>query len=533
MKKMVRRQFLSGMVNGVAVSLGLPIFNGLVNNSGTAFADGTPFPKRFGVFFWGLGYGWDASHYVPKGRPGAGDSWNIPQGHGLYGLNAHKDYLTVFGNYSYANPPGVAHKPHTHIALSASHFPVYFRYKEGERVAYWGDGAPLGSIDAVVEKLMGASGQLGKYPYINMSLGLGGEKMHKISWNPAGNMYSLGSSTPRNFYNSPENFFNNILKFNKGTPTGNTNGGAIVDNVTRFGLSVLDGVLPDLKSYRSGLDASDKAILDVHVSEVELMEKNLRQLIKDDGGGLGGGPVCPANSPAFGAFPIAEKVAERHKLMSQMMTYALRCDLTRIFSYEFLPYQADGVVVNDSSLKDYALNLTRTDVTKLADGVVGLHGYSHGSYGDATAPLQRYFSFCMANFGVMAQQFKDVTIGSTSMLDHMLVLGTSEFGHANGHTLNGVPYIFLGKAGGGLKGNYYSDTGKDQSIDALGGWNVYKPRMNNEGSRVLLTAVRAMGLKLDKIGLPSVANQGNASGENPRTHNYETNREISEVLTGK
>ena len=50
-----RRAMLRGMLGGAAVTIGLPALEIFLNEHGTAYADCTSFPKRFGVFYWGNG----------------------------------------------------------------------------------------------------------------------------------------------------------------------------------------------------------------------------------------------------------------------------------------------------------------------------------------------------------------------------------------------------------------------------------------------------------------------------------------------
>ncbi|HJK92090.1 MAG TPA: DUF1552 domain-containing protein, partial [Polyangiaceae bacterium LLY-WYZ-15_(1-7)] len=54
-KKMHRRTVLRGVLGGATVGVALPALEIFLNDSGTAYADGTAFPKRFAVFFWGNG----------------------------------------------------------------------------------------------------------------------------------------------------------------------------------------------------------------------------------------------------------------------------------------------------------------------------------------------------------------------------------------------------------------------------------------------------------------------------------------------
>ena len=50
-----RRTLLRGMLGGAAVAVGLPSLEAFLNANGTAYANGSPFPTRFGMFFWGNG----------------------------------------------------------------------------------------------------------------------------------------------------------------------------------------------------------------------------------------------------------------------------------------------------------------------------------------------------------------------------------------------------------------------------------------------------------------------------------------------
>lgn len=51
-----RRTALRGMVNGMAVAVGLPLLDAFLDGNGAAMAaTGAPMPVRFGTWFWGLG----------------------------------------------------------------------------------------------------------------------------------------------------------------------------------------------------------------------------------------------------------------------------------------------------------------------------------------------------------------------------------------------------------------------------------------------------------------------------------------------
>ena len=55
MNPMSRRKFLRGMMATSAVTVALPALEAFTNTTGTAYASGNAFPKRYGLFYWGNG----------------------------------------------------------------------------------------------------------------------------------------------------------------------------------------------------------------------------------------------------------------------------------------------------------------------------------------------------------------------------------------------------------------------------------------------------------------------------------------------
>ena len=54
-KRFSRRAVLRGLLQGSAISVGLPVLDVFLNGNGTALAAGGPLPLRFGTWFWGCG----------------------------------------------------------------------------------------------------------------------------------------------------------------------------------------------------------------------------------------------------------------------------------------------------------------------------------------------------------------------------------------------------------------------------------------------------------------------------------------------
>jgi hypothetical protein len=83
------------MLNGGAVTVGLPLLNTFLNGNGNAMADGTSMPVRFGTWFWGLGM--SKSIFVPKQT---GANYELPEEiESLRPIQKHMNLLTNLTAY--------------------------------------------------------------------------------------------------------------------------------------------------------------------------------------------------------------------------------------------------------------------------------------------------------------------------------------------------------------------------------------------------------------------------------------------------
>ena len=87
-----RRAMLRGMLAGAPVALGLPILEAMLNDHGTAFAGGTPLPRRFVNWFFGNGV--ILPRWVPA-QQGAG--WQLSEE--LVELAGVKEYVSVLSGF--------------------------------------------------------------------------------------------------------------------------------------------------------------------------------------------------------------------------------------------------------------------------------------------------------------------------------------------------------------------------------------------------------------------------------------------------
>jgi hypothetical protein len=470
-KKLTRRRFMKAMINGVAVSVALPYFDCLLDGNGLALAQGTALPKRFGTFFWGLGYGLDINHWNPMGS-GAGTAWQIPENHGLSALKSYKDYLTVFSNYSHLTPLGAGHIPQRGISVSASHNPNWVI--DSGASGFRHQNMPLPSIDAIVQQNWQNS--LGTpHSFINASMKLGSLYLGTSSWNTGGGA--------RLFHRTPTAVYNAVFKDLQQGPLPPSQEQDLAKLTYNFKKSILDSTMDQASSLKLSLGAKDKIRLDAHLEGIRNLERKLTSI--NDSMNV---PTC-SGVTAPNDFPSASDISKRNQVFSQLMVYALSCNLTRIFCYEFSPTQCNAVIPE--------IGLTAAQ---------GLHdGYSHGN----TAGMRTYLSFVMKNLAYFVDLLRNTPEGAGNLLDNMLMLGTGEY--AGPHHHNGHPYIYIGKAGGGLKGNYHSRMSSTN---------------NNEASRILLTAAHALGINLPSLGMGSTKIIG-TTGD---THSYRATAPINDVL---
>src|SRR5882757_2682607 len=111
-----RRTVLRGMVaGGIGVALPLPRLAGMLNGNGTAYADGTALPIRYGTWFFGNGI--SPPDWVPP-TTGVGSAWTLSPS--LSPLLPSKAYLQVITGLTNKIPPDPAHKGRPAAALTGA-----------------------------------------------------------------------------------------------------------------------------------------------------------------------------------------------------------------------------------------------------------------------------------------------------------------------------------------------------------------------------------------------------------------------------
>jgi hypothetical protein len=209
--------------------------------------------------------------------------------------------------------------------------------------------------------------------------------------------------------------------------------------------SVLDTALGDFDSRRAKLSSSDRARLDAHAESIRELERSL----------TGSGTAC--TKPTAPAEISAETAIDRQ---SDLIAGIFGCGLTRIASFQL------RIADNDNSLYPWV---------GLDEG--GHHTLSHENDAATLATLAELYTWYSKRFAYLLDRLAATPdVDGTSVLDNTLVIWGSELGVGWSHSLDNVPFVFAGGAGGRLHGGRYLKV------------------TNSQTTRVLVTAMHAMGL---------------------------------------
>jgi Protein of unknown function (DUF1552) len=233
----------------------------------------------------------------------------------------------------------------------------------------------------------------------------------------------------------------------------------VLDNSDKlFRAKVLDAVREDAKSLNAKLGSADKQRMEQHLQGISEIEKELSSQV----------PVgqCSATNPGGGAYGDGspdEKKADKTKVMASLMATGLACDAIRSFCFEFSGTQ--------SGASYWEVGYPNSDH----------HDLTHGE----PEPIRKITRFIMDQFGVFAEKLRAIPEGTGNLLDHTLIFGTSELATARSHNYKDHPLLFVGKGGKIKAGIHYRHPDSVNNFDA---------------PKVLLTAVRAMGVNRPSLG---------------------------------
>jgi len=186
-------------------------------------------------------------------------------------------------------------------------------------------------------------------------------------------------------------------------------------------LSVLDAVADDAAGIKNRLSATDARKLDQYMTGVREVEKRLE--------GLGGGSCSTPDRPERNL-----DLPTRSRLMNEMMTVALECDVSRTVTYMF----ANGGSGRSHSWIGRSGNH---------------HGFSHHQGNpDSHAALRDIDRWEVGELADFLQRLDGVTeADGSTLLDNTLVMFGSEISDGDRHNHDDLPVLLAGGGGGAVR----------------------------------------------------------------------------------
>ena len=398
MRPLHRRTLLKGLLGGAAATVALPPLEAMLNLHGTAWADGSPLPTRFGVWFWGNGI--RREHWTPDGE---GRGWQ-PRAE-LAPLAPHRSHLSVITGHEIKTATHPHHSGMTGIMTGARYHQngttrdtivTTFARPSVDQIAaaHYEGQTPFRSLEVAVCRFWGTDE---------------GTTFQHLSHNGPNNV------NPSEY--SPRRVYDRLFGMGPAAPQ--------LDLARR---SVLDAVMGQITRLKGRVGARDRIRLDQHFESIRAIEQRL------------GAPqaACAVGEPPAADYPDLdgrEQIAEKNAAMSELVALALACDLTRAFSVMFST-AGSGVIVWPAGARN------------------SLHQMCH----DEAAPQPTVHAtvvYTMERLADFLNRLKQIPEGDGNLLDHCSILCTTELSEGNVHSNDEFPILIAGKGSGRLKGDWH------------------------------------------------------------------------------
>ncbi len=390
-----RRTVLRGMLGGTAITVGLPLLDCFLDSNGEALADGAPLPKTFVSWFQGLGYA--PTYWEPK-KIGTGYDFGVQ----MKAFTPMRDKINIASGLKVfldAHPAG-AHSAGPQGCLQG------------------GVSTPnLPSIDQIVADAIGTRT---RYRSI------------EVSCDGSQDSFSSRSATAKNpGQPSPTALYADIFGASFQDPNAAT---FTPDPLAMARKSVLSAVADKREKLLTLVGAQDRARLDEYYTSLRAMENKLQiQLEKP-------APMeaCTVvkNFKKFEVQPgmLIDEAREANRLFAQLLAHAMSCGQTNVASVNF-----GG---SSSNLRQAGSQQT-------------FHMYTHEEMVDPVLGYQKqvaWFSNQVAESVLeFAQIFDSIKEGKGSLLDRSVIMYSTDSGYARSHSVENMPMVTFGSAGGALK----------------------------------------------------------------------------------
>jgi hypothetical protein len=425
-----RRFALQGAVGGIGVSLWLPVLDAMLNDHGTAFAQGDALPTSFGIFFWGNGY--TVGDWTPSG---SGANWQLPPN--LQAFAELKNDMTFVTGLDMMDAQFKGHGWGVLYVLAGgdgTQCSVTSDIRVSAENANATQGQP--TIDQTIADAIHTN-----QPFKSLETGVlafKGINMGTVSNN-------LAHRGPNNFLppeRDPTKLFNRLFEGRTGG-TGGTGGaggsstGLPTDISNKLRRSVLDAVLDDANRLKATVGTEDARRIDAHMEGIHALEQRIP--VDGSGGTATGGSGGSGGMPTGGgcAVPMAPPMTladmtAKSQALNRLITAAVACNLTRVYTHLWSGARDENTYP--------VINVNRDHHTLTHDGNTAEH-----------TKIERYI---MEQYADLAKVMKETTIGATTVLDQTLIYGISDIAfEPQWHVHRDYRIVLMGHAGGRLPGN--------------------------------------------------------------------------------
>jgi len=437
-KKWNRRHVLKGMLGGTAVTVGLPLLDCFLDGNGTALAAGAPIPSRFGTWFWGCGI--NAARWIPE-KVGADYDLKAE----LAPIEPFRKKVSVFTGFN-CILGGKPNLPHWSGIMATLTGTVPLRGGMGS------GSTEAPTIDCLVADAIGTGSR-----FRSLEVACTGQSGVSYSMR-AGSTVNPSEVDPVSLYRrifGPEYKDPNAAEFKP-------------DPEIMLRQSVLSSVKEERDALARVVGAADRARVDQYFTSLRDMEQQLALLLQKPAPAVACLKLKEPEQIKLG--PTWETAVKTHDVLADLVVMALACNQTRVFNV---------------ALSTAASNLRR-------DGsAVSFHELTHEEPVDDKLGYQPKSTFfiekSMETFAAMLRKMDSIKEGDGTLLDHSLLLATSESNYAKLHTIDSLPIMIAGSAGGKWRSG--------QHINGKG----------DPTSRIGLTIQQAFGIPVGSWGTGAMA----------------------------
>ncbi len=424
-KFLTRRSVLRGSACGAAITVGVPFLDCFLNDNGTALAaTGQALPVTFGTWWQGLGF--NPGRWIPT-TTGPGYQ-HVGE---LKVFDGFRDRMNIISGTKYLldGRPLETHTSGYQIASTGA-------------LTLGNTSGP--SLDSQIADVVGTRS---RFRSLEIAIGGGRQSFSKR----AGAAQNPSEPSPEALYKriyGPEFKDPNAAEF---TP----------DAVTLARRSVLSAVKEERLDLAKQLSTADRTRLDEYFTSLRQLEQQLSlEMQKPEPL-----PACriPEQVEATKVSPNIPDAEKNGKLMGRLVAHAIACGQTRVVNV---------------ALSSNGLHRIGTQQT--------WHTLTHEEAMDEKLGYQPevtwFINWANARFVDYLTELDSIKEGPGSVLDRMAIVWQTDHSNARNHSIEGLPILTVGRAGGRLK------TG------------IHVSMLGDPATRVGLTLQQMMGVPIKSWG---------------------------------